>query len=201
MVCRPCPRSPDPCPCRLQSRNRSPVPQWLQTDLWPQAQKSGISEKAAFKAAFADVKLNWDLPDLVPPGSKPPGEQKQSQAEFSSPGAYFSEQRLQGLAAPAAALPRKMPRRSGGSRRPTAFRVRSCLPSGAANPVSAGRKSRIRSWTCSPPRPSCRRAAICSARELIAALHILDSGDVTPAEMKGSWAGAWASRSSCRPAS
>jgi lytic murein transglycosylase len=71
---------------------------WLQSDLWPQAQKAGIS-KPAFDKAFADVKLDWDLPDLVPPGSKPQAEQKQSQAEFASPGAYFSEQRLQGLAA------------------------------------------------------------------------------------------------------
>ena len=89
-----------PIPALAASKAETEVQfrQWLQTDLWPQAQKSGISA-GAFKAAFADVKLNWDLPDLVPPGSKPPGEQKQSQAEFSSPGSYFSEKRLQGLAA------------------------------------------------------------------------------------------------------
>ena len=80
--------------------------QWLQTDLWPEAEKAGISEKS-FNAAFAGVKLNWDLPDLVPPGTKPPSEQKQSQAEFSSPGAYFSEERLQGLAATGRSLAKR----------------------------------------------------------------------------------------------
>ncbi|HSX73300.1 MAG TPA: lytic murein transglycosylase, partial [Shinella sp.] len=71
---------------------------WIDNDLWPAAQKTGVSEKT-FRAAMQGVTLNWDLPDLVPPGSKPKKEQSQSQVEFSSPGAYFSEKRLQGLAA------------------------------------------------------------------------------------------------------
>ncbi|PZR60168.1 MAG: lytic murein transglycosylase, partial [Stutzerimonas stutzeri] len=70
---------------------------WIDNDLWPAAQKTGVSERT-FRAAMQGVALNWDLPDLVPPGSKPKKEQAQSQAEFSSPGAYFSEKRLQGLA-------------------------------------------------------------------------------------------------------
>ena len=63
---------------------------WIQKDLWPEARKAGISEKT-FKAAFAGVTLNWDLPDLVPPGFPKPKEQKQTQAEFSSPAPYFNE--------------------------------------------------------------------------------------------------------------
>lgn len=72
--------------------------QWLRNDLWPEAQKAGISN-AAFEAAFKGVRLDWDLPDLAPPGFPKPKQRKQSQAEFSSPGSYFSEKRLQGLAA------------------------------------------------------------------------------------------------------
>ena len=70
---------------------------WLANDLWPEAKGAGVS-RAAFDKAVAGLSLNWDLPDLVPPGTTPPKDQKQSQAEFSSPGAYFSEKRLQGLA-------------------------------------------------------------------------------------------------------
>ncbi len=44
---------------------------WIETEIWPQAKASGVS-RANFDAAFAGVTLNWDLPDLVPPGSKPP---------------------------------------------------------------------------------------------------------------------------------
>jgi hypothetical protein len=37
------------------------------------------------------VKLDWELPDLAPPGFPKPKKRTQSQAEFRSPGAYFSE--------------------------------------------------------------------------------------------------------------
>ncbi|MBP1857854.1 lytic murein transglycosylase [Rhizobium herbae] len=163
--------------------------QWLQTDLWPEAQKSGISEKS-FKAAFADVKLNWDLPDLVAPGTKPPGDQKQSQAEFSSPGAYFSEQRLQGLATTGRSLAKE--------NAATLRRIEKTY--GVPGPIVVaiwGRESGFgRAKIPHPIMDVLATKAFMSTRgdlfrrELIAALHILDSGDVREAEMKGSWAGA-----------
>ncbi|HEY4192891.1 MAG TPA: lytic murein transglycosylase [Mesorhizobium sp.] len=66
---------------------------WLQADLWPQAKAEGISEKT-FDAAFAGVKPNLKLPDLVIPGEKPTVPKKQHQAEFGSPGAYFAEKTI-----------------------------------------------------------------------------------------------------------
>jgi membrane-bound lytic murein transglycosylase B len=47
---------------------------WIDNDLWPAAQKTGVSERT-FRAAMQGVALNWDLPDLVPPGSKPKKDQ------------------------------------------------------------------------------------------------------------------------------
>jgi len=163
--------------------------QWLQTDLWPEAQKAGISEKS-FSAAFSGVTLNWDLPDLVPPGTKPPSEQKQSQAEFSSPGAYFSEQRLQGLAATGRSLAK--------THAATLKRIEKTY--GVPGPIVLaiwGRESGFgRAKIPHPIMDVLATKAFMSTRgdlfrrELIAALHILDSGDVREAEMKGSWAGA-----------
>ena len=72
--------------------------QWIAGDLWRAAQEGGIS-KENFDKTLQGVRLNWDLPDLVPPGTEPPKERTQSQAEFSSPASYFNEKRLQGLAA------------------------------------------------------------------------------------------------------
>ncbi|QND66936.1 lytic murein transglycosylase [Mesorhizobium loti] len=63
---------------------------WLQSDLWPQAKAKGISKKT-FDAAFDGIKPNLKLPDLVKPGEKATTPQKQHQAEFGSPGAYFAE--------------------------------------------------------------------------------------------------------------
>ncbi|PTM97365.1 lytic murein transglycosylase [Mycoplana dimorpha] len=162
---------------------------WLQNDLWPEAAKSGVSQKA-FKAAFADIRLNWDLPDLVPPGAAPKKEQKQSQAEFSSPGAYFSEKRLQGLAASGrtlskvhAATLRKVEQAYG-------------VP-GEIILAVWGRESGF--GRADIPHPAIEVLATKAfmstrkdmfRRELIAALHIIDGGDRTPQQLKGSWAGA-----------
>lgn len=66
---------------------------WLEQDLWPEAKRRGIS-KATFDAAFAGVKPNLDLPDLVMPGQKPKTPRKQHQAEFGSPGNYFAEKTI-----------------------------------------------------------------------------------------------------------
>ncbi|MER9652658.1 lytic murein transglycosylase [Mesorhizobium sp. M0152] len=66
---------------------------WLQTDLWPDAKAKGIS-KNTFAAAFDGVKPNLKLPDLVMPGEKATTPQKQHQAEFGSPGAYFAEKTI-----------------------------------------------------------------------------------------------------------
>ena len=163
--------------------------QWLQADLWPEAEKSGISQKS-FTAAFADVKLNWDLPDLVPPGTKPPGERKQSQAEFSSPGAYFSEKRLQGLAATGRSLAK--------SHAATLRRIEKAYGVPGSIIVAIwGRESGFgRAKIPHPVMDVLATKAFMSTRpdlfrrELVAALHILDSGDVREADMKGSWAGA-----------
>ncbi|MEP0522142.1 MAG: lytic murein transglycosylase [Hyphomicrobiales bacterium] len=68
---------------------------WLEQNLLPRARAEGVS-RATFNAAFAGVKLNWDLPDLVPPGSVAKVPKKQRQAEFSSPGRYFRRGSIDG---------------------------------------------------------------------------------------------------------
>lgn len=129
--------------------------QWLRNDFWPEAKKAGISN-AAFEAAFKGVRLDWDLPDLAPPGFPKPKQRKQSQAEFSSPGSYFSEKRLQGLAATGRSLASAHASTLKRIERTYGVPVRSSLPYGARNPASVGRRSRIRSWMCWRPRLSCR---------------------------------------------
>ncbi|WP_342588348.1 lytic murein transglycosylase [Phyllobacterium phragmitis] len=62
---------------------------WLDRDLWPEAKAKGVS-RTVFDKAFSGVTLNWKLPDLVPPGTRPKTPKKQAQAEFGSPGKYFN---------------------------------------------------------------------------------------------------------------
>lgn len=163
--------------------------QWLEADLWPEARRIGVS-KPVFDRAFAGVSLDWDLPDLAPPGFPKPKKQAQSQAEFRSPGAYFSEKRLQGLAAAGrslskqhAATLRRIEERYGvpGSII-VAIWGRESGFGRAKIPHSAVRVLATKAFMST--RPDLFR------KEILAALQILERGDVAASAMKGSWAGA-----------
>ena len=162
---------------------------WLQQDLWPSAQASGIS-RATFDKATKSLALDWDLPDLVPPGSAAPKARKQSQAEFSSPGAYFSEKRLQGLAAAG---------RSLASQHASTLRKIEATYGVPAGIIVAiwGRESGFgRAKLPHPALEVLATKAFMSTRrdmfrqELISALHIVGGGDMATENMMGSWAGA-----------
>lgn len=162
---------------------------WVQTDVWPEAQKKGIS-RSAFEAAFSGVELDWSLTDLAPPGFPPPKQQKQTQAEFSSPAPYFNDDRLKRLAATGrgfqsqyASTLKKIEKTYGvpGSivlaiwGRETGFGAakipNSAIEVLATKAFMSTRKEMFRT-------------------ELLAALDIINRGDSTPAEFKGSSAGA-----------
>ncbi len=162
---------------------------WVQADLWPDAKKNGISEKT-FRAAFSGVELDWTLTDLAPPGFPAPKEQKQTQAEFSSPGPYFNEDRLKRLAVTGRSFASQYA--STLSRIEKTYGVPGSIVLaiwgretgfGAAKiPNSAVEVLATKAFM------STRKDMF--RMELIAALHILDGGDVTPADFKGSSAGA-----------
>tara|TARA_R110002020_G_scaffold285595_1_gene501106 strand:- start:15470 stop:16720 length:1251 start_codon:yes stop_codon:yes gene_type:complete len=163
--------------------------QWLEADLWPEAKRAGVS-KPVFDRAFSGVNLDWDLPDLAPPGFPKPKQRAQSQAEFRNPGAYFSEKRLQGLAASGRSL---MKQHAGLLRR---IEERYGVP-GSIIVAIWGRESGfgrakipysaiqvIATKAFMSTRPDLFR------KEILAALQILQRGDVSASAMKGSWAGA-----------
>ena len=163
--------------------------QWLDADLWPEARRGGVS-RAVFDKAFTGVGLDWDLPDLAPPGFPKPKQRAQSQAEFRSPGAYFNEKSLQGLAATGRSL---MQQHAGTLAR---IEERYGVPASiivaiwgresgfgrAKIPHSAIRVLVTKAFMST--RPELFR------REILAALIILERGDVPASAMKSSWAGA-----------
>ena len=162
---------------------------WLSGDLWPEAHRHGISPDA-FHRAFSGVSLDWTLPDLVPPGARPPERRAQSQAEFRSPGNYFPQTRLAGLAATGRAL---QARWSGTLAKieakygvPGRFLLaiwgRETGFGAAAIPDSAIRVLATKAFMSG--RKDLFRA------ELLAALDIVERGDAAPSAMKGSAAGA-----------
>ena len=69
---------------------------WIAKTVWPDAQKRGVS-RDTFDLAFAALTLDWDIPDIQPPGqAMPPDDQRQ--AEFQSPSRYFVDSQIASLA-------------------------------------------------------------------------------------------------------
>ncbi len=162
---------------------------WLKKEIWPEARKAGVSQQT-LEAALSGLSINWKLPDLVIPGQKPPREQSQSQAEFSSPGAYFSEKRLQGLAATG---------RSLAAAHATTLRRIEAKYGVPGNIIVAiwGRESGFgRAKLPHQVIDVLATKAYMSTRkdmfrvELIDALKIVQSGDIASSRLMGSWAGA-----------
>lgn len=161
--------------------------QWLKNDLWPEARSRGISSET-FNTAFAGVTPNLDLPDLVMPGESAPRGQKQHQAEFRAPGAYFDHiggvvsggRRLAGLHAGTLA----------------AIEQRYGVPRGIVLAIW-GRESGF--GNASIPHNAFEvlgtKAFLATRKEMfrqevLAALEMVESHGVSPQTMRSSWAGA-----------
>ncbi|MCC2113633.1 MAG: lytic murein transglycosylase, partial [Hyphomicrobiales bacterium] len=158
---------------------------WVDKTLWPQAKRAGVSRKT-FTRIMKPVRLDWSLPDLFPPGGKPPRDQQQS--EFRQPGRYFGEGGLNALAAGGAKRLRQwkqtldaIEKRYGVPRRiivaiwgrESAF-GNAKIPHDAVRVLATEAFMGVRKDEFLP--------------ELIAALKIYDEGALKPGEMKSSWA-------------
>jgi lytic murein transglycosylase len=160
---------------------------WLENDLWPEAKANGISQKT-FEAAFAGVKPNLKLPDLVMPGAKATTPKKQHQAEFGSPGSYFG---------PIGAVTGGGRARAGQHAKTlAAIEKRYGVPSGVVLAIW-GRESGF--GTAKIPYDAFEvlaTKAFLAARkdmfrmEVLAALEMVERGLARPQSMKSSWAGA-----------
>jgi lytic murein transglycosylase len=162
---------------------------WLEKTVWPEAEKNKVPRET-FEAAFKGVSLNWSLPDLVPPGEKPPEEQKQSQAEFSTPAPYFDEKKLAALALKGRLL--------RGQRQNLLERIEKTY--GVPGEIVLALWGRETAFGAgSSPYPAMQvlaTKAFMSTRkdlflkELVAALQISAVDKIDPKMMKSSWAGA-----------
>ncbi len=162
---------------------------WLAGEIWPEARAVGVSRKT-FDAALGGVTLDWDLPELAPPGAPPPPHTTEVQAEFRSPGAYFDQKNLNAQVAAG----RQLIAKYDGVL--DAIEDSYGVPRGILVAIWARESSFGRAAIPHPAIRTLATHAFMSRRkdffrpELIAALQILQSGDITLAKMKSSWAGA-----------
>lgn len=162
---------------------------WLKNDLWPQARASGISQKT-FDAAFDDVKPNLKLPDLVMPGETPKPPQKQHQAEFGSPGAYFSEKTVRAVTAGGRARAQSQAAALSAAER------RFGVPGGVLLAIwgretgFGAAKMPYDAFEVLGTKAFMARRKEMFRTELLAALEIVQRGLAPAGAMKSSWAGA-----------
>ncbi|MBO9412578.1 MULTISPECIES: lytic murein transglycosylase [unclassified Ruegeria] len=162
---------------------------WINETVWPDAKSKGVS-KHTFQQAFDGVTLNWDLPDLVPPGANAAQPAKQKQAEFGAPARYFSAGSVQG----ATSVGRKMGRRHAQ----TLAQVQA--ETGVPARILLAIWGRESGYGQVPIRHDAIQVlatkGFMSTRaelfynELLAALQIVEAGLAPPGRMKSSWAGA-----------
>ncbi|SDX73337.1 lytic murein transglycosylase [Ruegeria halocynthiae] len=162
---------------------------WLQQTIWPQARAKGVS-RHTFQQAFDGVNLNWDLPDLVPPGSRKTTPKTQRQAEFGAPGRYFNAGSIQG----ATSVGRRMAKRHAETL--AHIETKTGVPARIILAIW-GRES---GYGQVPIRHDAFRVlgtkGFMSTRadyfttELIAALQIAEAGHAQGHALKSSWAGA-----------
>lgn len=159
---------------------------WIEEELWPEARNAGIS-RSVFDSAFADAVLDLDLPELVLPGADegPPIDQ----SEFRAPAAYFDEGNLQTLTR----IGREELRNWSSTLAAIEARYgvpREILLAIWARESAYGRASiPHHAITALATEAFLGRRPDKFRRELVAALQILQSGDITPEEMRSSWAG------------
>lgn len=177
----------------LQAASHSDVEKmfaaWLKDDLWPDAKGKGISS-TIFKQALSRTKLRWDLPDLVPPGSKPPAKQKQSQAEFRSPEAYFHQKRLGRLADYGRTLSKKWSKTISQIEKRYGVPGRVILAIWGKETSFGRAKLKNSALTVLATKAFMSTRKDLFRKELLAALQILQRGYIKKSSMQSSWAGA-----------
>ncbi len=162
---------------------------WIVATVWPEAKAAKVS-RTVFDRALAGVTLDWTMPDLIPPGSEATPPTIEWQNEFRSPGNYFGEKNLAALATAGKA---RMTRwKETLARLEKQYGVpRAILLAIWAKETGYGAENL--------PRPAIRalateafmgRRADFFRAELIAALVILENGDIAVADMRSSIAGA-----------
>ncbi len=162
---------------------------WLQETIRPRARAAGVSAET-FNAAFDGVRLNWDLPDLVPPGAAKQVPQRQKQAEFGAPARYFNRGALEAATKVGRQMARRHAEALAATERRTGVPGRIVLgiwgrESGygrAAIPHDAFQVLATKGFMST-------RAAYFTD-ELIAALRIAEAGHAPGGSLKSSWAGA-----------
>ncbi|MGH6763236.1 MAG: lytic murein transglycosylase [Phyllobacterium sp.] len=162
---------------------------WLANDLWAEASARGIS-RSTFDQAFNGVRLNWELPDLVPPGTKPKTPKKQVQAEFGSPGSYFSSKTISALTSGGRARAGQYASTLKAIEKQYGVPGQVLLAIWGRESGFGGVKIPHNAFQVLGTKAFMATRKDMFRKELVAALEIVEKGYIDAGVMKSSWAGA-----------
>ncbi len=183
------PLTPLPATAQNRAQVEAQFQNWLSQTLWPRAKAKGVS-RATFNAAFDGIRLNWDLPDLVPPGSRAQTPKRQRQAEFGAPDKYFNRGSVNGATATGRKLARQYAQTLARVERATGVPGHIILAIWGRE-SSYGRVAIPHNvFEVLGTKGFMSTRAEYFTDELIAALQIAQAGHAPSGAMKSSWAGA-----------
>ncbi len=162
---------------------------WLEQTVWPRARAKGV-KRPTFDKAFAGVRLNWKLPDLVPPGSKAPKVRKQTQAEFGSPGKYFNAGSINGATSTGRTMAKRHASALKATERKTGVPGRIILAIWGRESGYGRVEIPHNVFEVLGTKGFMSTRAPYFTDELVAALQIAQAGHAPGTSMKSSWAGA-----------
>ncbi len=175
------------------AQNRAAIEQqfqsWLVQDVWPRAKAKGVSRNT-FNRAFSGVKLNWKLPNLVPPGTRPKVPKRQRQAEFGSPGKYFNRGTVDGATVVGRRMAKKYAAALAATESKTGVPGRIILAIWGRESAYGRAKIPHDVFQVLGTKGFMSRRSAYFTRELVAALQIAQLKHVPAQAMKSSWAGA-----------
>lgn len=179
------------CATLLHAQNRSAVEaqfqSWLENTAWPRASSAGVP-RGVFDAAFDDVTLNWDLPDLVPPGTMAQPVNRQS--EFGAPARYFAANTVEGAALVGRQMARNHANTLAAVERATGVPGQIVLAVWGRESAYGRASIPYDVFEVLGTKGFMSTRASYFTEELVAALQIAARGDVPEGAMKSSWAGA-----------
>ncbi|MGR3700542.1 MAG: lytic murein transglycosylase [Paracoccaceae bacterium] len=162
---------------------------WLDDTIWPRARAAGVS-RATHEAAFQGITLMWDLPDLVPPGSKAPAPGPQRQGEFGSPAAYFAPATLAATTRDGITMARRHAATLARVEQQTGVPARIILAIWGRESAFGRAAIPHDAFAVLGTKGFMSTRADYFTDELIAALQLAETTRINPRALRSSWAGA-----------
>lgn len=162
---------------------------WLASDVWRAAKANGVS-RGTFDSALKGITLNWKLPGLVPPGTNSKTPRKQRQAEFGSPGNYFNRKTIANLVAGGKSRAAKHKSTLAAIERKYGVPGRIILAIWGRESGFGRVKIPHNAFQVLATKGFMSTRRDLFTKELIGALMMVQSGEISASSMKSSWAGA-----------